>query len=534
MGSLYLNRLSRPNYEALTLRLHEIQNGRCFICGQEIDLDLHNGATDVDHVIPTNMGGKDDPINFALTHSSCNRSKQDANLDVARVLYQFDQIRERSDQNRGPNLNDVLNAKNGACYSLRLVKTDGKVKYSYTELADNVVRESPIYIDSLSGFEYFFAVLPIEYLHHDDMINPRAIGQNISKLVKEFYLKHPQLHISLAWIDTQVGNTTQVKIFDGQHKAAAQILLGVRQLPVRVFVNPDLDVLLTTNTIAGTTLRQVAFDKSVQRHLGSALYVDRVQRFQTDTGKDQNDFNFSEQDLVKYFKGESREMKRYILDAVRDGVTHHPDNRLRDYIDFGGRNTERALSYSTIEKTFYSFFIYQDVLGTPLDHLMDQGQNPRELEKAQIVQVMNIVAEEIYIGRYDPEIGTRRIESRIQAGETFPLSHVIAFRVSKEEVLYNWLRYVQQIIKNYFLMQGKPLDEDKLFQDLFPEQLWTNIRVFIRNLVGLPVWANHQLSSTIFGGKQNYDFWQTIFATAHSPQGLRVLAKPLNLMDMIK
>ena len=49
-----------------------------------------------------------------------------------------------------------------------------------------------------------------------------------------------------------------------------------------MFVNPDRDLLLTTNTNAGTTLRQVAFDKSVQRHLGSALFQDRVEKYRKD------------------------------------------------------------------------------------------------------------------------------------------------------------------------------------------------------------------------------------------------------------
>src|SRR5207247_510731 len=88
--------------------------------------------------------------------------------------------------------------------------------------------------------------------------------------------------------------------------------------------------------------------------------------------------------LVNHFKGEWREMRRYILDAVRDGITHHPDNKLKDYIEFGGKGKERPLSYSSVEKTFYSFFIYGDVLETPLNHLMEEGENPRELEKEQI------------------------------------------------------------------------------------------------------------------------------------------------------
>ena len=41
-------------------------------------------------------------------------------------------------------------------------------------------------------------------------------------------------------------------------------------------------------------------------------------------------------------------------------------------------------------------------------------------------------------------------------------------------------------------------------------------------------------SPTVFGGKQNNSFWQTVFETGRSPQGVQVLAKPLNLVEMIK
>jgi hypothetical protein len=127
------------------------------------------------------------------------------------------------------------------------------------------------------------------------------------------------LHVSLGWIDLKdADNKGRINIFDGQHKASAQILLGVKDLPVRIFINPDIDILLTTNTNAGTTLRQVAFDKSFRRHLGSSLYLDRIERYQNERNLGKETYSFSEKDLVKHFKGESREMKRYILDAVRD------------------------------------------------------------------------------------------------------------------------------------------------------------------------------------------------------------------------
>jgi len=535
MGSLFLARLkSKPQEEEKLIRkLLETQNYKCFICEKEIDPKIHN--IDIDHVIPLKLGGKDDPSNFAITHSSCNRSKQDSDLRIARILHRFSEVSEKTfkEKETFPNLSDIFAVYGGAKYKLKFKICDNKIKFSFSEKGDNTVYEYPIFEDILSGFRYFFAVFPIEYLHHDERINPRAIGKNISKLIKEFFLKRPQLHITLGYILTK-NEEAEVKVFDGQHKAAAQVLLGVKELPVRVFIDPDLDILLTTNTNAGTILRQIAFDKSVQRHLGSTLYIERVERYKKELGLAEDDYSFSEADLVKYFKGESREMKRYILDSVRDWITHNSDNKLKDFIDFGGRAKEKPLSYSTIEKTFYSFFIYQDVLYTPINYMLEEGENPRELEKQQILKLMNIIAEEIYISRFDPEIGTYRIENRIQKGEDIPEPHLIAYRLSKEEIIYNWLKYISQIIKHYFIMQGKPLDENKLFQYSFPEPLWDRIRTFIKNFRDLPIWVNRELSSTIFGGKQNYEYWQTIFETAKTPQGYQVLPVAINLMEMIK
>lgn len=535
MHSLYLSGLSSDQRKSLEQQLWNTQKGNCFICEQPVDMSLHANAIDVDHVQPIKTGGKDDPSNFALTHSSCNRSKQASDLRVARVLAKFGRIRDAAAQdNRGPNLSDIFIAYGGAEHNLSMRIDGDTVKYSLPELSDNSVCTSALYTDTLSGLRYFFAVLPISYLFHDDRINPRPIGSNIGGLVEEFFKKRPQLHVSLAWTSSAGDTAGRIQVFDGQHKAAAQVLLGVKKLPLRVFLDPDLDVLLTTNTNAGTTLRQVAFDKSVQRHLGSALYIDRVGRYQTDRALDPGDFSFSERDLVKHFKGESREMKRYILDAVRDNITHHADNQLKDFVDFGGRSQEKPLSYSTVEKTFYSFFIYSDLLDTPLDHLLDEGDNPRELEKTQILRLMNVIAEEVYVGRFDSALGTYRIENRIQKGDDIPEDHLRAYRMSREEIIYNWLKYIGQIVKNYFILQGNPINEQRLFQYRFPEPLWDRVSVFVRNLRDLPAWVNHDLSLSVFGGKQNYEYWQTIFETGKSPQNQQVLGEPLNLMSMIQ
>lgn len=537
MGSLYLHRLKPDAYQQLVHSLWKTQHGQCFICGQPIHPDLHSDAVDIDHVVPLKIGGKDDPANFALTHESCNRSKQASDLRVARILARFDSLQaECASQPNRPNLSDVLQISKGARYDLPIQLQDHTVSYSFPDIGSNEIRELPLYHDPLSDMDYFFAVIPIAYLRHDERINPRAIAANsLRRLVEEFQSGLPQLHAALAWVKIDEGQSrSPVQVFDGQHKAAAQVLLGVTELPLRIFINPDLDKLLTANTHAGTTLRQVAFDKSVQRRLGSQLYWDRVDRYLADLNLPEDYRGLSERDLLDHFKGQRREVQRYILDNVRDTITHHPENKLKSYIDFGGRGNERPLAYTAVERSFYSFFIYQDALSTTLDYREQEGENPRQLEIEQIVSLMNVIAERIYIGQYDPTIGTGKIENKVQSGESIPPGHLRAYRMSKEEILYNWLRLIKQVVIQYFLMQGSMVDERRLFQSRFPAKLWERLERLVNSLAGLPVWVNTALSETVFGGKQNNDYWKHIFETGQTSGGQQVLAGPINLMKMIQ
>lgn len=535
-NSIYLGRLNHDERKALVRHLWEIQKGKCFITGDDIDLQLHEGQLDIDHIIPLTNGGKDDETNFALTFSYANRSKQAADLNLARINWKFKQQVEelQRNENRNPNLTDVLQQYGGAKFKLKYYINDNTVCFSYSEINRVEIIRLPVYTDTLSKERYFFTLLPIQYVFHDDKINPRSIGANVSKLLTEFYKGNAQLHISLGYVEDNESGSSEVKLFDGQHKAAAQIMLGVKEIPVRIFIDPNKDKITEANFNAGTTLKQVAFDKSIQRHLGSTLYQDRVERYQKHTGRPTDDFSFSEKVLINFYKGESREMKRYIIDSVKDGITYGENNKLREYIDMGGRAKEKPLSYSTVEKTFYSFFINPDALETNIDYRLEVGHNPRQLEKSQIIKLMNIVADVILVDKFDFDIGTYRIENKIQQGENIDWDHVVGYRMMKEEIIYAWLKYILDVITIYYAQNGVAIyGRRDFFQHEIPAQLWTNIKNFITNLRNLSLWKSREFSSTLFGGKQVSSFWKAIFETGKSPRGEEVLANPINVSTMI-
>lgn len=533
MASAFLMSLTKDARRALEQQLWDQQGGKCFISDEPITLGLHE--VDIDHIIPSRDEGKDDPSNFALTLLHYNRSKQASDLRVARVLARLDKIRAGAvSDDRGANLNDVLKAFGGASRDLRAAWQGQQLDVLDTLEGAGQPRRLDVQTDPLSGMRYFFALLPIEFLHHDERINPRAIGPNVRGLIEEFHKGRPQLHIALGWIDTSTMPEVRVRVFDGQHKAAAQVLLGVRQIPIRVFVDPDKDKLLTANTNAGTTLRQVAFDKSVQRRLGSSILLDRIEKFRQDRGLEEDYEAFSEADLVKHFKGEQNAMTRYILDSVRDSVTHSTENKLRDFIEYGGKGQDKPFSYSTIEKTFYSEFIFPSVLETPWNYKAEAGENPRELEKAQLIRLMSLISQKFYIGKFDDTLGTRQIESKLQKGDLIPEPHLRAYRMAKEEILHTWLKYVRTLIEQHFAHAGIAINSKKLFERVIPEQLWTNIGYFLDNLGRLPLWINKEASATVFGGKNTYQFWELIFETGQSPAGHKVMPSGLNVVDMIK
>ena len=533
MHSKYIASLNLKCKEELRKKLFDSQCGKCFICEETMDFVLHKNTLQIDHIIPLAMKGLDSPENFALTHERCNKSKQTSELKIARLLAKFDKLRRSKQGNKQDSvtLADLLKEFQGSKFSFHVSISNNIAKYSFSKINDDSIHESPVFTDSLSKQKSFFAEIPIEYMFHDPKINPRGIGSNLRKLLEEFHKGRPQLHVSLARIDTA---KNQILIFDGQHKASAQILLGIKKLPVRIFINPDEEVLLTANTNAGDTLRQVAFDKSIKRRLGHSIFTNKITQYQKDHGLSEESCDFSEIAMKNYFKGESHEMKKYILDASRNGITESTDNLLRPYIEHGGKSKEKPLSYSTVEKTFYSFFIYQGLLITPLDYKEDEGKNPRELEKKQLVKLMNIIAQEIYENKYDFSIGSAKIENKIQQGENISDSHLIAYRMSKEEIIHNWLKYIGSIIQNYYVQIGNQVDPKKLFQESFPDQLWLNIHIFIRNLSNLPIWVNNELSSTIFGGKQNYAYWEHILKTGKTPAGVPALTSGIDFTKMMQ
>ena len=79
-------------------------------------------------------------------------------------------------------------------------------------------------------------------------------------------------------------------------------------------------------------------------------------------------------------------------------------------------------------------------------------------------------------------MGGRRLESRVQRGDPIAEDHLRAWRIAREEVLANVMRWVRLVIANYNAYTGKVIHEDRLLHARLPDELWERLRNFLESL----------------------------------------------------
>ncbi len=73
-----------------------------------------------------------------------------------------------------------------------------------------------------------------------------------------------------------------------------------------------------------------------------------------------------------------------------------------------------------------------------------------------------------------------------------------------------------------------------MLHEPFPDELWSILKNVLENIANLPCWIDYELAKTIFGGKPKRDFWKTVFEDGVSPTGIRVLARGLDLKELMQ
>jgi hypothetical protein len=490
--------LNQEQRHDLIARLYATQEGLCYICERPIGLQVHK--TDIDHIIALDRNGPDTESNWGLTHASCNRAKGNRDLQLQRHIATLNRHVEKytTAGDEGPNppnftlyeaLQELVPERQEAGARFQ----GDRISLSFTEQGEPRSIEYPIVTDKRSGFRSFVGMVPTCLIHHDRDTNPRSIV-DLEPMIEEFYRGNPQLQPSLARLEfTEPEGTGQILLFDGQHKAAAQLYVGNNSIFTRVFINPDYERLKQVNFRAHTKLAQIHFPQLISDRVGHDLFTEGFARYLTEADRSKkSERSFLAEAVQSADRSEVRNnFQSFLRYEVLTGEADGERSQILSFVEtVSARSRRYPLSYETLRKTFLGRFLYLKEAAVPLE----ESERFRQSERGNLIKLMNLFVDEILAhGRFDLLIGIYKMEERlVNEPESIPDSHLRAYRLCRASAAAVWIEQLRLAVSLLLnarqrYQNGKWQQDRPLWAEIQRED-WESIRKMLRAIAEHKVW----------------------------------------------
>ncbi|MDD0802547.1 MULTISPECIES: chromosome partitioning protein ParB [Acinetobacter] len=438
---------------------------RCFISGEIIDLE--SDKIEYDHLIAYVNGGDTDLSNIRIFLKKFNREKGALNLKEYKEIYKLKRLYDT--KNNQVKLQDILAFKNIHPESTHYTIKDLSItlKGHTTELIFNIFSDPKLEIN------YFYAQLPISWLKNDDKqgLQPRVIDFKRLIQLKNHLEIYPQLAPSIARL---VNN--EIKLFDGQHKLAAQILNNQKTLDVKVYISPDdqekskvvYEKLLKTNLEAHSKLAQVSFYTNTLFQKWNEMYNIQWEEYLEKLPND----NHSENNFFKYLVKEKSKTEVKNMFEATIIKNAHDQSILKKYTAETNKDSNLPLSQDLLRKTIFKHTLFLN----PAIATIDSDHDHRDHEKENFQIFSKILAEESGLDKWSQNKKDTNIDA------------VKARRIWHKGSVLTWSPYLSAMINAIFKLFDKDSQDKKLYRNIMSESETTELRLFLNRLFNHPFW----------------------------------------------
>lgn len=430
---------------------------RCFIDNHPVksqeELEFH-------HITPFSEGGSTDLQNMAPVCKEHHKRLGMLSLSEFRDKIAMERFFENK---REAYLDDVIKERigeNNFGKEVQYELTDKSIKIYFIHKGP---AEFPLYKCPITNTNYFYATVPVEHLINDKELQPRFLIPSKLWALYSHFRRYTQLAPSICRLK---GN--KILLFDGQHKAAAQIWCGRKEIECKVYINPNEVAIKEANIAAHTTLRQMSLYTSIAIRRLSDLYSDYWEEFERLGGKR------SEELFVRFLesKGKKRsEAVEMIRAAIYDAILQSPENRFAKYVSKETRTTDMPMSVFTLQRSIFTNF----VVSPPLEDDLEIVDVWRDNERKNVVKLLNILAEETLEGRWNPKSNDAQ--------------HRKAERIYRSGCVRAWSKMLKDLIAAVLSIWDADKRERMFFNDV-PEIKWNDIRLKVKKFFSHKIWED--------------------------------------------
>jgi hypothetical protein len=319
-------------------------------------------------------------------------------------------------------------------------------------------------IDNQNNY-YFFDEIEIKYIGNDEQIQLRPLESKIFDLIMNLKL-NVQLLPSLGRINK---DENIIKLFDGQHKAVAQMIGNNKKyLMCIVFVEPDIGKLREVVYQAHTDFAQQRYKKS---HIDAKLadiYLDKINNFRNKIGNPEAPY--SESDILNgVSKSEiTKFLRSSIIDELRNETTIVQDYVAQDKME----QKSKPILWQSLEK-----FITMFANINAVSDYSDSENNHRKDEISNLKFILINIYEYSIKGKWNPD----NPES---------LHHILSRIFYYKTAFNNWLIILEKALRTaYDQMQGKATDGAVCYRNEYNDAIKNRFSGIIKKLFDSPFWV---------------------------------------------
>ncbi|MFC1753283.1 HNH endonuclease [Thermoproteota archaeon] len=473
----------------------------CFVDNEiiENEKDIH-----FDHIEPFAKTKKTELSNIAPICRKHNLAKKDMTLSEYRDKLQMQVFFEQFDlEGKQTKLNDVL--------LLKYQKEFGfPIQYSYDSQQNKITvkyykDKKKIHLPQIKVYDsqqcpitkmnYFYAQIPTKNILNDGKeeaeieLQPRPLIQNHLWSLYRHLRVNTQLQPSICRVDNNDGNN--VLVFDGQHKAAAQIWAGAHFIDAKIYIEPNVLLLMRTNLIAHDKLKQLRFYSSILAEKMAQLYgVNWEKYFESKGVKSEKGFC----DFIKYSEDKLDEKPIKQIEAfLVTSILDDEENNFKKYVSPVNKTGKQyVISWDAMRKYYFRYFLNRP----PLTFEFDSKEDNRNHEIHNNIRLLNILEKEILSGKWNP---TEANEEHKKTERIFRIGAIMA-----------WFPILRDVI--FFKIDLVNTEDSKsiLFR-VISEEKWKLIEHYVNKMFNHQIWVDKDANIDIVFGNKKLESTKALF-----------------------
>jgi hypothetical protein len=359
---------------------------RCYISGEAININTDD--LEFDHIVPFVAGGATNIQNERVFKKKYNREKGSMGLDEYKNYFLLKRLYE--EKGNKVKLQDIFGFKGIQATSVSSSQTTDSI----TLTDGNITVEHKLHLDDKLSIKYFYSQIPTKWILNDDQqgLQPRVIDFKRLWQIKNHLEEYPQLAPSIARL-----LNNEIRLFDGQHKLAAQLLNGQEHIDVKIYISPNdkalekqvYEKLLKTNLEAHSKLKQVEFYTNTLfqkwNEMWNLKWEEYVESNPNQSHSEKLFFNY-----LSALETKAEATKMFEATIVKNA---HDNSSLKAYTAESNKDASLPLSQDLLKKSIFKHLLFL----SPTESTIDSVSDYRDAESENFAIISNIIVQKGYL-----------------------------------------------------------------------------------------------------------------------------------------